>query len=109
MQNNNKINITSQAAFDAQFNKAIKAGVEKGEFTQPKGMYLFLFSLYLPRDVSGVSVSSRLCSSLRDHASPLRFASFIPIHEADATSRRSFWPREAGQEGARQACCEAGC
>ncbi|KAL1851917.1 hypothetical protein Plec18170_006220 [Paecilomyces lecythidis] len=37
VQNNNKINITSQAAFDAQFNKAIKAGVEKGEFTQPKG------------------------------------------------------------------------
>ncbi|EPS26634.1 Histone H1 [Penicillium oxalicum] len=34
---NNKINVASQATFDAQFNKAIKAGVEKGEFTQPKG------------------------------------------------------------------------
>ncbi|KAJ5594442.1 linker histone H1 and H5 family-domain-containing protein [Penicillium hispanicum] len=34
---NNKIAIASQGAFDAQFNKAIKAGVEKGEFTQPKG------------------------------------------------------------------------
>ncbi|KAJ5624622.1 hypothetical protein N7510_000931 [Penicillium lagena] len=34
---NNKLNVASQATFDAQFNKAIKAGVEKGEFTQPKG------------------------------------------------------------------------
>jgi hypothetical protein len=29
----------SPGIFDAQFNKAIKAGVEKGEFTQPKGMF----------------------------------------------------------------------
>jgi histone H1/5 len=34
---NNKITVASQTAFDAQFNKAIKSGVEKGEFTQPKG------------------------------------------------------------------------
>lgn len=43
---NNKINVASQATFDAQFNKAIKAGVEKGEFTQPKGKsrsFLFFF------------------------------------------------------------------
>ncbi|OXV11967.1 hypothetical protein Egran_00272 [Elaphomyces granulatus] len=37
VQANNQISVASQAAFDAQFNKAIKAGVEKGEFTQPKG------------------------------------------------------------------------
>ncbi|EFR02614.1 histone H1 [Nannizzia gypsea CBS 118893] len=37
VQNNNTINITSQATFDAQFNRALKAAVEKGEFTQPKG------------------------------------------------------------------------
>lgn len=36
---NNKLNVASQATFDAQFNKAIKAGVEKGEFTQPKGKF----------------------------------------------------------------------
>ncbi|KAJ5414955.1 Histone H1 [Penicillium cosmopolitanum] len=34
---NNQINVAYQATFDAQFNKAIKAGVDKGEFTQPKG------------------------------------------------------------------------
>ncbi|GAB1196047.1 hypothetical protein APSETT444_005313 [Aspergillus pseudonomiae] len=34
---NNKIAPASTNAFDSQFNKAIKAGVEKGEFTQPKG------------------------------------------------------------------------
>ncbi|OQD76827.1 hypothetical protein PENDEC_c003G01513 [Penicillium decumbens] len=34
---NNKVTFASQSAFDAQFNKAIKTGVEKGEFTQPKG------------------------------------------------------------------------
>ncbi|KAJ5154157.1 Winged helix-turn-helix transcription repressor DNA-binding [Penicillium coprophilum] len=37
VQANNKINVTSQSVFDSQFNKAIKAGVEKNEFTQPKG------------------------------------------------------------------------
>ncbi|KAJ5780944.1 hypothetical protein N7457_006104 [Penicillium paradoxum] len=37
VQSNNKINVTSQSVFDSQFNKAIKAGVEKNEFTQPKG------------------------------------------------------------------------
>ncbi|RMJ22201.1 hypothetical protein PHISP_06936 [Aspergillus sp. HF37] len=36
VQANNKVTVASPAAFDAQFNKAIKAGVEKGEFTQPK-------------------------------------------------------------------------
>ena len=40
VQSNNKINIASQSAFDAQFNKAIKTGVEKGDFTQPKGRSL---------------------------------------------------------------------
>jgi hypothetical protein len=43
VQANNKVTVASQAAFDSQFNKAIKAGVEKGEFSQPKGqsfMYL---------------------------------------------------------------------
>ncbi|KAJ5330530.1 hypothetical protein N7476_000313 [Penicillium atrosanguineum] len=33
----NKVTFASQSAFDAQFNKAIKTSVEKGEFTQPKG------------------------------------------------------------------------
>ncbi|PGH06727.1 histone H1/5 [Blastomyces parvus] len=37
VQANNRINITSQSAFDAQFNRAVKTGVEKGDFTQPKG------------------------------------------------------------------------
>lgn len=41
VQANNKINVASPAAFDAQFNKAIKAGVDKDEFTQPKGMCAF--------------------------------------------------------------------
>ncbi|KAL2058441.1 hypothetical protein ABVK25_001169 [Lepraria finkii] len=33
---NNK-NVTPGATFDTQFNRAIKGGVEKGEFAQPKG------------------------------------------------------------------------
>ncbi|EZF70370.1 hypothetical protein H105_07186 [Trichophyton soudanense CBS 452.61] len=37
VQHNNTITVTSQATFDAQFNRALKAAVEKGEFTQPKG------------------------------------------------------------------------
>ncbi|GAT28284.1 histone H1 [Aspergillus luchuensis] len=40
VQANNKIASASTNAFDSQFNKAIKAGVEKGEFLQPKGRVL---------------------------------------------------------------------
>ncbi|KAL4884996.1 linker histone H1 and H5 family-domain-containing protein [Aspergillus karnatakaensis] len=34
---NNKLAPASPNAFDSQFNKAIKVGVEKGDFIQPKG------------------------------------------------------------------------
>ena len=34
---NHKNLASSDAVFDTQFNKAIKSGVEKGEFAQPKG------------------------------------------------------------------------
>ncbi|KAL4866651.1 linker histone H1 and H5 family-domain-containing protein [Aspergillus spectabilis] len=34
---NNKLSTASSNAFDSQFNKAIKVGVEKGDFLQPKG------------------------------------------------------------------------
>nr|KMM66035.1 hypothetical protein, variant [Coccidioides posadasii RMSCC 3488] len=37
VRNNNNISYASQGAFDVQFNRALKAGVEKGEFLQPKG------------------------------------------------------------------------
>ena len=40
---NNKVTLASQSAFDAQFNKAIKTGAEKGEFTQPKGKFSVFF------------------------------------------------------------------
>lgn len=34
---NHKNLASSDAIFDTQFNKAIKSGVEKGDFAQPKG------------------------------------------------------------------------
>jgi hypothetical protein len=34
---NNKVQFASETQFDSMFNKALKSGVEKGEFTQPKG------------------------------------------------------------------------
>jgi histone H1/5 len=34
---NNKVQFTSETQFDSMFNKALKSGVEKAEFTQPKG------------------------------------------------------------------------
>jgi len=37
---NNKVKYTSEAQFDSMFNRALKAGVEKGDFAQPKGMLL---------------------------------------------------------------------
>lgn len=40
---NNKITV-SDTMFDSLFNRALKAGVEKGVFAQPKGMCLeFIF------------------------------------------------------------------
>jgi histone H1/5 len=39
---NNTINATD-AMFDSLFNKALKSGVEKGEFAQPKGMFILYF------------------------------------------------------------------
>ncbi|OAL31121.1 hypothetical protein AYO20_08356 [Fonsecaea nubica] len=34
---NNNITVTSETQFDSLFNKALKTGVEKGDFQQPKG------------------------------------------------------------------------
>ncbi|KAJ9637640.1 uncharacterized protein PV06_09406 [Exophiala oligosperma] len=34
---NNNVTITSESQFDSLFNKALKSGVEKGDFQQPKG------------------------------------------------------------------------
>ena len=53
---NNK-NVTPGATFDTQFNRAIKGGVEKGEFAQPKGK-----SIYFP--------SCHLHDTLQSHTSP---------------------------------------
>jgi histone H1/5 len=37
---NNTITVTSESQFDSLFNKALKTGAEKGDFSQPKGMFL---------------------------------------------------------------------
>lgn len=37
VKSNNNLSYASPAVFDSQFNKAIKAGVDRGDFTQPKG------------------------------------------------------------------------
>lgn len=38
----------SSTAFDNQFNKAMRLGVEKGEFAQPKGRFIFNISRLSP-------------------------------------------------------------
>jgi hypothetical protein len=45
---NNKLAPASQNAFDSQFNKAIKSGVEKGDFLQPKGKSFLCRALFNP-------------------------------------------------------------
>lgn len=37
IQANNTTNAASSNVFDSQFNRALKNGVDKGEFSQPKG------------------------------------------------------------------------
>jgi histone H1/5 len=44
---NNKVGNVSDAAFKSHVNRAIASGVEKGDFSQPKGM--FAPSCYAPR------------------------------------------------------------
>lgn len=52
---NNKSTASSPAVFDSQFNKALRTGVEKGDFTQPKGMHsqqvLRLHQVSYPNDL----------------------------------------------------------
>lgn len=45
---NNQINVVSDTMFDSLFNKALRAGVEKGVFEQPKGMSTCLSHLTTP-------------------------------------------------------------
>lgn len=42
---NNK-NVSPGATFDGLFNRAVKTGVEKEEFAQPKGRSLFPYTIY---------------------------------------------------------------
>lgn len=68
---NNKSLANSSAVFDAQFNKAIRSGVEKGEFHLPKGKPLFyayfvVLVLLLQLHVSSISwvfFAFRLCGT----------------------------------------------
>ncbi len=45
IQANNTTNAASSNVFDSQFNRALKNGVDKGEFSQPKGMSTMTYSL----------------------------------------------------------------
>ena len=51
---NNKTAAASTAVFDTQFNKAIRTGVDKGDFEQPKGIFhlsiLLFFSVSFSRN-----------------------------------------------------------
>jgi hypothetical protein len=79
---NNTINATDNM-FDSLFNKALKAGVDKGIFEQPKGMsYSFDHQFFHPMNIIPASYRSR-----------------------GLTCRRSFWWHQALQEA--QACCQA--
>ena len=71
IQANNTTAASSPASFDTQFNKAIKSGVDKGDFSQPKGMYSLPYF---------ASMSTLCC-----------FASFLPsrCHHAPSTLIRT--------------------
>jgi histone H1/5 len=47
---NNNINATDKM-FDSLFNKALKSGVEKGEFNQPKGKFYRNLPLLMSRPI----------------------------------------------------------
>lgn len=103
---NNKISVASQNAFDAQFNKAIKVGVEKGEFIQPKGMY----NGSLPSRFYSFHVFAPLIHEHDFHAEsclPLQLSPFS-VSLTHLLSR-AFRTREVGQKGADEAYCQGTC
>ena len=48
---NNKTSAATPTVFDVQFNKALRSGVEKGEFTQPKGKLLSTPPFYISTSI----------------------------------------------------------
>lgn len=82
---NNKITL-SEAAFNSQFNKAIKTGVEKGEFTQPKGKSLQMSSLALRVDLA-ISIAMV----------------YVVFTFTSLTRHRTLGPSETREEGCGQA------
>lgn len=92
---NNKVQFTSETQFDSMFNKALKSGVEKGEFTQPKGM------------TSEFSRHSTNFYNASHHLSDMVHVLLTRV------SDRSLRTGEAGKEGGearrrRQTCCAKG-
>lgn len=84
---NNKLSTSSDAQFDSLFNRALKGGVDKGVFVQPKGqspppMLCMPLSLVPCRRPCSCSASVRL----------------VQVHPVTDTLARSLWWNQARQE-----------
>lgn len=87
IQANNKIPAVSSAAFDSQFNKAIRTGVDKGDFEQPKGMFYICIVMYLRRLCPQCSIISSVCLFSRESVA-VRQSSFYCCRQCFSNGRK---------------------
>ncbi len=107
---NNK-NVSPGATFDAQFNRAVKSGVEKEEFAQPKGRSFSPLNVLhnsLHHDVSGTLLMAafRHCPrALVFTLSMLSSSCRVFAHMTKGQLRLTFALRPIWHREAREACC----
>ena len=103
IQANNKTSAATPAVFDNQFNKALRTGVEKGDFTQPKGkLLLLLYCVSWPLSLFSVPHRPLPIESswpiLTGLPSPTTASSWLLLMYIN----RTVWSSKASQEGSQR-------
>jgi linker histone H1 and H5 family len=89
--NNKGLTVTSEAQFDAMFNKALKTGVEKDDFKQPKG---------IPPSPHNAERGLHLVYAAVPH--PVALGSVTDVYR-----RRPIRTSQARKEGSKATCCQS--
>jgi linker histone H1 and H5 family len=92
--NNKGLTSATDAQFDVMFNKALKSGVEKGDFTQPKGA-----------SPGNDSTNNDACTCFAVPSSH----SFTTLFLTDMDILRPIWTSQAREERSQANCCKGSC
>ncbi|RMZ90087.1 hypothetical protein DV736_g2682, partial [Chaetothyriales sp. CBS 134916] len=91
---NNTITTTSESQFDSLFNKALKTGVEKGDFSQPKGKSEAPAAADEPKPVKK-TVSGRVSKSKTTTGAPKKTAKATTKKVAAAKPAKKSTPKKS--------------